>query len=141
MVTARLSLEDAKEKGWLLDGYPRSSAQAESLEKLNVRPDIYVVLDVRKTMMLSLLMIMPDNDIAPLPMRLLGIYSPQNLLENTPILAQETEFSYMDIKIYVRFGAKKKQIRAFRIISKLYLVCESAVISFSTSEGILNICL
>nr|XP_034895452.1 adenylate kinase 5, chloroplastic isoform X2 [Populus alba] len=46
MVTARLSLEDAKEKGWLLDGYPRSSAQAESLEKLNVRPDIYVVLDV-----------------------------------------------------------------------------------------------
>ncbi|KAJ6435732.1 hypothetical protein OIU84_000865 [Salix udensis] len=46
MVTARLSLQDAKEKGWLLDGYPRSSAQAESLEKLNVRPDIYVVLDV-----------------------------------------------------------------------------------------------
>jgi hypothetical protein len=109
MVTARLSLEDAKEKGWLLDGYPRSSAQAESLEKLNVRPDIYVVLDVRKTMMLSLLMIMPDNDIAPLPMRLLGIYSPQNLLENTPILAQETKFSYMDIKIYVRFGAQKNR--------------------------------
>jgi hypothetical protein len=54
-------------------------------------------------------MIMPDNDIAPLPMRLLGIYSPQNLLENTPILAQETEFSYMDIKIYVRFGAKKNR--------------------------------
>ncbi|CAK7338514.1 unnamed protein product [Dovyalis caffra] len=46
MVTARLSLEDAKKKGWLLDGYPRSAAQAESLEKLNIRPDIYVVLDV-----------------------------------------------------------------------------------------------
>ncbi|GER33669.1 adenylate kinase family protein [Striga asiatica] len=46
MVTARLSLKDVKEKGWLLDGYPRNSAQAESLEKLNIRPDIYIILDV-----------------------------------------------------------------------------------------------
>ncbi|KAF3643452.1 putative adenylate kinase 5, chloroplastic [Capsicum annuum] len=46
MVTARLSREDAKEKGWLLDGYPRTLAQAESLERLNIRPDIYIVLDV-----------------------------------------------------------------------------------------------
>ncbi|KAJ0031254.1 hypothetical protein Pint_14685 [Pistacia integerrima] len=46
MVTARLSREDAKEKGWLLDGYPRSFSQAESLEKLKIRPDVYVVLDV-----------------------------------------------------------------------------------------------
>ncbi|KAK4391498.1 Adenylate kinase, chloroplastic [Sesamum angolense] len=46
MVTARLSLKDVKEKGWLLDGYPRSSAQAESLEKLNIRPDVYIMLDV-----------------------------------------------------------------------------------------------
>lgn len=47
MVTTRLSKEDAKEKGWLLDGYPRTLAQAESLERLNIRPDIYIVLDVR----------------------------------------------------------------------------------------------
>ncbi|XP_057995553.1 adenylate kinase 5, chloroplastic isoform X2 [Hevea brasiliensis] len=46
MVTARLSREDVKQKGWLLDGYPRSLAQAESLEKLKIRPDVYVVLDV-----------------------------------------------------------------------------------------------
>ncbi|KAJ8528095.1 hypothetical protein K7X08_015546 [Anisodus acutangulus] len=46
MVTARLSKEDAKENGWLLDGYPRTLAQAESLENLNIRPDIYIVLDV-----------------------------------------------------------------------------------------------
>ncbi|KAL3840708.1 hypothetical protein ACJIZ3_025299 [Penstemon smallii] len=46
MVTARLSLKDVKEKGWLLDGYPRSSTQAESLEKLNIRPDVYIMLDV-----------------------------------------------------------------------------------------------
>ncbi|KAL3323135.1 hypothetical protein AABB24_040308 [Solanum stoloniferum] len=46
MVTTRLSKEDAKVKGWLLDGYPRTLAQAESLERLNIRPDIYIVLDV-----------------------------------------------------------------------------------------------
>ncbi|KHG11723.1 hypothetical protein F383_12230 [Gossypium arboreum] len=46
MVTVRLSRQDAKEKGWLLDGYPRSFAQAQSLEELNIRPDIYIVLDL-----------------------------------------------------------------------------------------------
>ncbi|GMN47170.1 hypothetical protein TIFTF001_016356 [Ficus carica] len=46
MVKARLSHEDAKEKGWLLDGYPRSASQAQSLEEMKIRPDIYIVLDV-----------------------------------------------------------------------------------------------
>lgn len=46
MVTARISQEDAKEKGWLLDGFPRTFAQAQSLEKLKIRPDVYIVLDV-----------------------------------------------------------------------------------------------
>ncbi|KAK9141804.1 hypothetical protein Syun_011204 [Stephania yunnanensis] len=46
MVTSRLSRQDAKEKGWLLDGYPRTSSQAESLERLNIRPYVYIVLEV-----------------------------------------------------------------------------------------------
>lgn len=46
MVTGRLSQQDAKEKGWLLDGYPRSLAQAQSLENMQIRPDIYIALDV-----------------------------------------------------------------------------------------------
>lgn len=46
MVTGRLSQKDAQEKGWLLDGYPRSFAQAQSLEKMQIRPDIYIALDV-----------------------------------------------------------------------------------------------
>jgi len=47
MVAGRLSREDAKEHGWLLDGFPRSFAQAQSLDKLNVKPDIFILLDVR----------------------------------------------------------------------------------------------
>lgn len=46
MVKTRLSLNDAKEKGWLLDGYPRSFAQAKSLEDLNIIPDVYIMLEV-----------------------------------------------------------------------------------------------
>ncbi|KAL6221588.1 hypothetical protein ACLB2K_004984 [Fragaria x ananassa] len=46
MVTSRLSRQDAKEKGWLLDGYPRSFSQAQSLQSLKIIPDVYIVLDV-----------------------------------------------------------------------------------------------
>ncbi|KAL9223928.1 hypothetical protein vseg_000012 [Gypsophila vaccaria] len=46
MVKARLSLQDAKDKGWLLDGYPRTSPQALSLQQLGITPDIYILLEV-----------------------------------------------------------------------------------------------
>ncbi|KAG4946940.1 hypothetical protein AAZX31_15G191900 [Glycine max] len=46
MVAARLAREDVRHKGWLLDGYPRSFGQAQSLEKMQIRPDVYIVLDV-----------------------------------------------------------------------------------------------
>ncbi|GAA0158022.1 nucleotide kinase [Lithospermum erythrorhizon] len=53
MVQTRLSLPDAKERGWLLDGYPRSLSQAESLEKMNIRPDICIMLDVPDTTLIE----------------------------------------------------------------------------------------
>lgn len=43
---SRLSRQDAKERGWLLDGYPRNFSQAQSLEEVQITPDIYIVLDV-----------------------------------------------------------------------------------------------
>uniref|UniRef100_A0A0E0LTC1 adenylate kinase n=1 Tax=Oryza punctata TaxID=4537 RepID=A0A0E0LTC1_ORYPU len=46
MVVSRLSQPDVRERGWLLDGYPRSYAQAQSLESINIRPDIFIVLEV-----------------------------------------------------------------------------------------------
>ncbi|XP_006659039.1 probable adenylate kinase 2, chloroplastic [Oryza brachyantha] len=46
MVKGRLLQPDAQEKGWLLDGYPRSYSQAMALETLGIRPDIFILLDV-----------------------------------------------------------------------------------------------
>uniref|UniRef100_A0A0A9CTK7 adenylate kinase n=1 Tax=Arundo donax TaxID=35708 RepID=A0A0A9CTK7_ARUDO len=49
MAVSRLSQPDAQERGWLLDGYPRSFSQAQSLESRKIRPDIFIVLEVNIT--------------------------------------------------------------------------------------------
>lgn len=46
MVKERLLQMDAQENGWLLDGYPRSLSQATALENLDIRPDLFIFLDV-----------------------------------------------------------------------------------------------
>lgn len=53
MVKNRLEQKDAQEKGWLLDGYPRSLSQAEVLEKLEIRPDIFLLLDVPEEILIE----------------------------------------------------------------------------------------
>ncbi|GFP81419.1 adenylate kinase 2 chloroplastic [Phtheirospermum japonicum] len=46
MVKDRLSQHDSQEKGWLLDGYPRSESQATALKKFGFDPDIFILLEV-----------------------------------------------------------------------------------------------
>ncbi|KAI3464373.1 hypothetical protein Pfo_021036 [Paulownia fortunei] len=46
MVKERLSQQDSQEKGWLLDGYPRSESQATALKKFGFDPDIFILLEV-----------------------------------------------------------------------------------------------
>ncbi|KAJ8769864.1 hypothetical protein K2173_008946 [Erythroxylum novogranatense] len=46
MVKDRLLQPDSQEKGWLLDGYPRSSSQSTALEKFGFRPDLFILLEV-----------------------------------------------------------------------------------------------
>lgn len=45
MVNA-LGQEDCEEHGWLLDGFPRTQAQAEALKKGGAAPSVMIVLDV-----------------------------------------------------------------------------------------------
>lgn len=46
MVKARLSKPDAQEKGWLLDGYPRSADQAKAIIDAGIHPDIFINIEV-----------------------------------------------------------------------------------------------
>ncbi|KAL2488237.1 ATP:AMP phosphotransferase [Forsythia ovata] len=45
MVYERLLLPDSQEKGWLLDGYPRSSSQANALKEYGFQPDLFILLE------------------------------------------------------------------------------------------------
>jgi adenylate kinase family enzyme len=47
MVKSRLAQPDVQGSGWLLDGYPRSASQAEAIEKEGIRPDVFLLIDVR----------------------------------------------------------------------------------------------
>jgi len=46
MVVDALDTPDAKSKGWLLDGYPRSASQADAIAKEGIEPDVFLLLDV-----------------------------------------------------------------------------------------------
>ena len=46
VVCSRLNQADCREKGWLLDGFPRTRSQAEALSAAGQIPDAFVLLDV-----------------------------------------------------------------------------------------------
>jgi len=46
LVANRLNQPDCKEKGWLLDGFPRTEEQAKEMEKLFLVPSKAILLDV-----------------------------------------------------------------------------------------------
>ncbi|KAK4483873.1 hypothetical protein RD792_011082 [Penstemon davidsonii] len=53
MVKERLSQQDSLEKGWLLDGYPRSVSQATALKKFGFDPDIFILLEVPEELLVE----------------------------------------------------------------------------------------
>ena len=46
VVCDRLTQDDCRTKGWLLDGFPRTKSQAEALTAAGMCPDAFVLLDV-----------------------------------------------------------------------------------------------
>lgn len=54
MVEERIKEEDCLEKGWLLDGFPRTAEQAAALEKMeNGKADIVIMLDVEDSQLVD----------------------------------------------------------------------------------------
>ena len=46
-LSSMLFVQDAQEKGWLLDGYPRSDDQAKAIIEAGIHPDIFIIIEVR----------------------------------------------------------------------------------------------
>jgi len=46
LVKERLDSSDVKEKGWLLDGFPRTKEQAEALAAAGVHPEIFILIGI-----------------------------------------------------------------------------------------------
>ncbi|XWS24731.1 hypothetical protein CRYUN_Cryun27aG0008800 [Craigia yunnanensis] len=53
MVKERLLQPDSQKKGWLLNGYPRSSSQAAALEDFGIHLDLFILLEVPKDILVE----------------------------------------------------------------------------------------
>lgn len=53
IIIARLAETDCVEKGWLLDGFPRTRAQADALSGAGLTPDAFLLLDVPDGMLVE----------------------------------------------------------------------------------------
>ncbi|XP_021760402.1 adenylate kinase, chloroplastic-like [Chenopodium quinoa] len=53
MVKDRLMQPDSQEKGWLLDGYPRSLSQAIALKDFGFQPDLFILLEVPEELLVE----------------------------------------------------------------------------------------
>jgi adenylate kinase len=53
IITSRLAEADCVEKGWLLDGFPRTGAQAEGLKAANIECDKFIYLEVPDDVLLA----------------------------------------------------------------------------------------
>lgn len=53
LVTQRMQKEDVIKKGWLLDGFPRTRAQALAMQLQGIIPDVVILLDVNDEILLE----------------------------------------------------------------------------------------
>lgn len=53
MVKGRMAQPDVAQRGWLLDGYPRSASQAEAIEKVDIRPDVFILINVPDSILIG----------------------------------------------------------------------------------------
>lgn len=114
MVKERLLQPDSQEKGWLLDGYPRSSSQAAALEDFGIHPDIFILLEVSEDILVDRVV---GRRLDPLTGKIYHLkYSPP---ENEEIASRLTQrFDDTEEKVKLRLRTHHQNVEAVLAIYK-----------------------
>ncbi|XP_024025945.1 adenylate kinase, chloroplastic [Morus notabilis] len=108
MVKERLSKPDSQEKGWLLDGYPRSSSQAIALKGYGFEPDIFILLDVPEGILVERVV---GRRLDPVTGKIYHIkYSPPETEEIASRLTQR--FDDTEEKVKLRLNTHNENVEA-----------------------------
>ncbi|KAL9245466.1 hypothetical protein vseg_019115 [Gypsophila vaccaria] len=108
MVKDRLSQPDSQEKGWLLDGYPRSSSQAVALKDFGFQPDLFILLEVSEELLVERVV---GRRLDPVTGKIYHLkYSPP---ENDEIAARLTQrFDDTEEKVKLRLNTHHQNVEA-----------------------------
>ncbi|KAL4559142.1 hypothetical protein LXL04_031276 [Taraxacum kok-saghyz] len=108
MVKDRLSQPDSTEKGWLLDGYPRSSSQATALQSFGFHPDLFILLEVPQEILVDRVV---GRRLDPVTGRIYHLtYSPP---ENEEIAARLTQrFDDTEEKVKLRLQTHNQNVES-----------------------------
>ncbi|XP_039051584.1 adenylate kinase, chloroplastic-like [Hibiscus syriacus] len=100
MVKERLLQLDSQQRGWLLDGYPRSSSQAAALEDYGIRPDVFILLDVSEDILVERVV---GRRLDPLTGKIYHLkYSPPKNVEIASRLTQRFDDTEEKVKLRLR---------------------------------------
>ncbi|GAB4861476.1 hypothetical protein Ancab_036678 [Ancistrocladus abbreviatus] len=108
MVKERLLKPDSLEKGWLLDGYPRSSSQATALKEFGFHPDLFILLEVPEDILVERVV---GRRLDPVTGKIYHLkYSPP---ENEEIAARLTQrFDDTEEKVKLRLQTHHQNVEA-----------------------------
>lgn len=114
MVKERLLQPDSQQRGWLLDGYPRSSSQAAALEDYGIRPDLFILLDVSEDILVERVV---GRRLDPLTGKIYHLkYSPP---ENDEIASRLTQrFDDTEEKVKLRLRTHHQNVDAVLSVYK-----------------------
>ncbi|TYI29256.1 hypothetical protein ES332_A05G303700v1 [Gossypium tomentosum] len=114
MVKERLLQPDSQQRGWLLDGYPRSSSQAAALEDYGIRPDVFILLDVSEDILVERVV---GRRLDPLTGKIYHLkYSPP---ENDEIASRLTQrFDDTEEKVKLRLRTHHQNVDAVLSVYK-----------------------
>ncbi|XP_020993319.1 adenylate kinase, chloroplastic [Arachis duranensis] len=108
MVKDRLLKPDAKDNGWLLDGYPRSLSQATALKGFGFQPDIFILLEVSEDILVERVV---GRRLDPITGKIYHLkYSPPEIEEIAARLTQR--FDDTEEKVKLRLNTHHQNVEA-----------------------------